>query len=330
MAEEVTPEFIETDLKPLSGADEWLARMREKVAKTAASHHAYDIEDAEALAQARRERAAVRRDIAEVDNERKALTRVIDDAVKRFRNDTKDILKPLTDLDNGYKAKIDEYADRVAKMRRQELEDFYREMAPLMAVPSDDGRALVPFDALVKRYGMGQKGKKWLLQSTNIVEAKNELTEALREIQEYEAVISHSVAPDDVDVARAVYFDTLDMAKALAEADNRKRQRARLEALEQERREIEQWEAEQADAARAEREERVPEPVMPDEPAPEPTPAPRPAPEPTPAPVPEQWVFAGYGTAEQADMFVRWCDEHGVGRKVAIPTNGRDYRLAVR
>lgn len=313
MAEEVRPEIIEDELAPLSGADEWLAGIRDRVDKAASRYNPYDIEDATAYAQAKRERAAVRRDISEIDTERKSLTRVIDDAIKRFRADAKDVLRPLTELDEGYKQKIDEYGEMVAQRRRQELEECYREAAPLMAIPSDGGRALVTFDKLLERYGMGQKGKKWLLQSTNLQEAKNELIDALREIQEYEAVIAHSVAPDDVDVAKSVYFDTLDMSEALAEVDRRAQQRKRLEALEQERREIVQWEAEQKP-----------------EPEPEPEPEPKVVKRAAPAAQDGIWVFAGYGTKEQADLFTEWCRENGIERNVAIPTNGRNYRLTTR
>lgn len=330
MAEEVTPDVIDVDMTPLTGAERWLSDVRERVADVAAQYHAYEIGDGDTLAQAKRERASVRRDIDEIDQQRKSLTRVIDDAVRRFRDDTKDVLKPLRDLDVAYKAEIDAYAERAAQRRRQALVETYEELAPLLAIPSEDGRALVPFDKVVERFGMGQKGKKWLLPSTNVEEAKRELAEALGDIQECESIITNSVNPDDVAVAKSVYFDTLDLAEALAEVERRSRQRRRLEALERERQEMADWEAEQRDRERTEREELPEPPDMPDEPEVAEEPQVPTAPPAEPPKAVAQWVFAGYGTREQADAFVAWCDANGVTRRTARPTDGHEYRLTAR
>jgi uncharacterized protein YqcC (DUF446 family) len=323
--EEVKAEVIDVDVTPLSGAEKWLAEMSERVAKIASEHHAYEIEDAETFDQAKRERAAIRRDANEIDNERKSMTRVIDDAVKKFRADTKNMLAPLTELDEAYKAEIDAYTDRKMKERKARLEDHYRELAPLLAIPSEDGRALVPFDRLLERYGMGQLGKKWLLAGTSEREAEKELEQALDQIQQYERTIAGAVAPSDADDIRAIYFDTLDMGTAMAELDNRKRQRARLEALEQERREIEQWQRNVE-----------PEPTV--ETAPDATFAPaQPMPESMPAPTPSaptmirddwyQWVFVGYCNEEQAMALSEFCSMNGIDRFKVAHTNGKKYQL---
>ena len=325
--EEVKAEVIDVDVAPLSGAEKWLAKMSERVAKIASEHHAYEIEGAEMLDQAKRERAAIRRDANEIDNERKSMTRVIDDAVKKFRADTKNMLVPLTELDEAYKTEIDAYNDRKMKERKARLEDHYRELAPLLAIPSEDGRALVPFDRLFERYGMGQLGKKWLLAGTSEREAEKELEQALDQIQQYERTIAGAVAPSDADDIRAIYFDTLDMGTAMAELDNRKRQRARLEALEQERREIEQW-------------QRTVEPTVETAPTPAPdtTFAPvRTMPETTPMPAPSaptmirddwyQCVFVGYCNEEQAMALSEFCAMNGIDRFKVAHTNGKKYKL---
>jgi len=320
------PQVIETDMAPLSGADKWLTKARKRVAETAAQFNAYEINDSSTLAQAKRERASIRRDIEEIDNDRKTMTRVIDDAVKRFRADTKDVLRPLTQLDAEYKAQIDAYGERRIQRKMQELNETYVELAPFMATPSDDGRPLVTFDRIVETYGMGQRGKKWALAGTSVEDARNQLIEALKEIQESEAVITSTVAPEDVDVARSIYFDTLDLTATLREVENRKRQRQRLEALEADRRAMAEYEAMRNDDERDVADSAEPEPT----PEPTPMPTPEPAPEPVVARDEGQWVFAGYGTKSQADKFIAWCELHGVTRKVAQPTNGYDYRLSVR
>lgn len=331
--EEVEATIIEADVLPLSGADKWLAETREKVQRVADGHHAYEISDSKELAQAKRERTEIRRDITDIDNERKALTRALDDAVKRFRTDVKDVLKPLTELDEAYKAEIDAYADRKVAEKRAMLEETFRECAPLMAEPSEDGRALVRFDTILERYGMGQLGDKWLNASTNIQKAKQQLIQALQQIQENEAIIRDTVAPDDVDVARAIYFDTLDMGGAIAEANNRARQRKRLEELERQRQEIEEWERQQRSRVMP---EPIPAPVAEAKPEPIPEPAPV-APTPIPASAPEippvatdSWVFVGYCTESQAKAFTEWCAQNGITRFKAMPTNGRNFQLAVR
>lgn len=340
--EEVRAEVIDTDVTPLSGAERWIAETSERVSRIASEYHAYEITDSATLAQAKRERAAIRRDATEIDNERKSMTRVIDDAVKKFRADTKNMLMPLTELDEAYKAEIDAYSDRKMLERRTRLEDHYRDLAPLLAVPSDDGRALVPFDRILERYGMGQLGKKWLLAGTSEKEAEAELEQALDQIEQYERTITNAVAPSDVDDIRAIYFDTLDMGAAMAELDKRKRQRARLEALEQERRDIEEWQRQQfepepePEPAPAHAPAPEPEPT----PEPEPAPAPEPAPEPQPMPMPStftvpqsdwfQFVFVGYCDEEQAVALAEWCAKNGIERVKVLPTNGRKFQLTAQ
>ena len=331
--EEVKAEVIDVDVTPLSGAEKWLAKTSERVERIASEYHAYEIEDSDMLAQAKRERAAVRRDATEIDNERKSMTRIIDDAVKKFRSDTKVMLRPLTELDEAYKAEIDAYSDRKMKERKASLEEHYRELAPLLAVPSEDGRALVPFDKVLERYGMGQLGKKWLLSSTLYKEAESELDQAVEQIQQYERTIVGAVAPSDADDIRAIYFDTLDMGTAMAELENRKRQRARLEALEQERREMAEWQRMlELDP------EPEPAPIVETVPAPDATFAPvQPMPDAMPMPTPSaptvirddwyQWVFVGYCNEEQAMALSEFCSMNGIDRFKVTQTNGKKYQL---
>ena len=84
---------------------------------------------------------------------------------------------------------------------------------------------------------------------------------------------------------------------------------ARLAALDEERKAIEEWES---------------------EPVPEPTT--EPTPEPTPEPVRDEsvWVFAGYGTREQAQAFARFCELNGITRHVEKDSEGRNYVLSVK
>lgn len=63
-------------------------------------------------------------------------------------------------------------------------------------------------------------------------------------------------------------------------------------------------------------------------------PMPVPAPSPSVAvpgqPATATWVFAGYGNEMQANAFVEFCKQNGIGRHKEVPTNGRQYKLTIR
>lgn len=313
MSEEA--KVIEVDVAPLTGADRWLASVSERVAKTAGEYGLYDISNADEYRQAKRERAAVRRDIAEVDAERRSLTRSIEDAVRDFRDRAKDVLLPLTELDDGYKAKIDAYEDDVLRRRRRELEEFYSTAAPFMA--DGTGSPLVSFDLIARSYGNGQLGRKWFNMSTSADDARGQLVRALEDIREREAAIRESVEPSKVDMARSIFFDTLDVAGTIVEVNRRSEQERRLAELDREREELLKWQEEAMRQAE-------PEPT-------EPEPS---EPEPSETELSEEqaceWVFAGYGTKEQAIAFASWCNANGVSRHVERSANGRQFRLVAR
>ena len=230
---DVDAEVIESELSPLSKAEQWLATARGRVAELAAQYKVPEsIGGERAYKDAKESRASVRKDAAELDAERKRMTREMDDALKRFRGDVKDVLEPLTKLDVAYKAALDEYEARWGAERRATLQEAYDEYAPYL-VP------LVPLDRLVARFGTEPK-KGWLNRSTNVEAAKAGLRGAVDSIAAGEKTIEGAVGPEDLEAAKDDYFSTLDLGQAIAGAQARAEQRERVRRLEEERRATEE------------------------------------------------------------------------------------------
>lgn len=225
----VDAEIIEEGISPLSKAELWLAEARGRVSELAAQYRVpEEIADEGAYRDAKASRAAVRKDAAELDSERKRMTREMDDALKRFRTDVKGVLEPLTDLDAAYRAALDEYEARWGAQRRADLQEAYDEYAPDL-VP------LVPLDRLITRYG-SERGKGWIMRSTNVEAAKAGLRGAIDSIAAGERTVAASVDPEDLEGAKADYFAHLDLGRAISDAQARAEQRERVRRLEEERR----------------------------------------------------------------------------------------------
>lgn len=352
-AEKVAAEVIEDAISPLSKAEQWLAMARETVAEKAAMYQVPDeITTEREYKDAKASRAGARRDAAELDAQRKAMTREMDDALKRFRSEVRGVLEPLTDIDVAYKAALDAYDERWGAERRQAMADAYDEYAPDL-VP------LVPLDRLIDRYG-SERGKAWLNRSTNVEAAKASLRAAVDAIAAGERTVAGAVDHEDAESAKADFFSTLDVGQAISNAQARAAQREQVRRLEEERRRREE------EYARIERERQAVQPA----PEPEPEP-PRPA-EPAPiietgcvvtadeyerlrhatgsvmprqpsiaaqtamnmaapigAEVPD-YVFCGYGNLMQAQAFAAFCKQHGIERYVKVPTHGVSYKLSPR
>ena len=290
---EATP--IDQEISVLSKAEKWLAGAAKRVS-TYRKHYKPPkrISSEKQRADCVSARASVRKDAATIDAERKAMLRDAEDALKKFKTNVKDVLTPLTDLDNEYKRLLDEYEEQWRTERTIELTEEYEGIAP-------DLVELVPFETLVARFGM-EKGKVWLNRSTNIVAAKQMLGEAIYTIADAERTIRESVPEEDVRDTLAEYFQTLDLPTALSNARKLRDQRERLARLEAERAAREaMWEN--------------PQPEV--EASPEPEPAPTPEPQPVVQPmtdVPHPWVIVA-SLATKAQML----QLRDYARSVGIP-----------
>jgi hypothetical protein len=239
----------------MSGADRWLAKARETVSGKVAEYPAMDVHDEESHKWAKRYRAAVRRDISEIDGDRKRVTRETEEAVKRFREGCKDVLDPLTAIDAGYKAALDAYEHGHVQSRDAEMAVRYADECPDLA-------QLVPWGTLDEKYG---KDGKWHLWGTSDAKAWQSVEQACeRTMADITTIRSTAQDADEADATIADYCASLDLAGALRSAAERRDRLARVKAAEDERR---RWEEEQRAAREAQAE--VPEPKGPAEPAPE-------------------------------------------------------------
>lgn len=290
---EATP--IDQELSILSKAEKWLAGAAERVATQCEQYKPPErIESEQMRKDCTNARTSVRKDVATIDAERKAMLRDAEDALKRFKSNVKDVLTPLTDLDAEYKRLLDEYEEQWRTDRVIELTEEYEGIAP-------DLVELVPFDRLMARFG-NEKGKVWTNRSTNLVAAKQMLGEAIYTIADAERTIRESVPEEDVHDTLASYFGSLDLQAALSNARHLREQREQLARLEAERAAREaMWEN--------------PQPEV--EPSPAPVPAPMPDPQPVVQPVtdvPHPWVIVA-SLATKAQML----QLRDYARSVGIP-----------
>lgn len=324
---EATP--IESELSALSGAERWLSKTRDMVSGELSQYDAYPVTDGETHKQAKRERAHLNGVARDVDTERKSMTKALTEAVKAFKADTDAAIGPITELVARYDVEIKAYESKVVAQRIGYLQQQYMDAAPDIAIPQDGQRSpLVPFDLVMSKFGNGELGKKWTNFGTSDVDAEAQLYKALERIAADEEAISGMVQPEDAEAVKAAYFSTLDMQSAVAEANRVKLQRERVARLEAERMIREESRRDDPPLSSPE-----PQSFAPSQPMPQTMPMPMPS---APSrPQREQqdgsvWVFAGYGTLEQANAFAYWCETNGVTRHVEVDTHGREYKLTAR
>ncbi len=230
----------------MSGADRWLAKARETVAGKVTEYPSMDVRDEESHKWAKRYRAAVRRDISEIDSDRKRVTRETEEAVKRFREGCKDVLDPLTEIDARYKAALDSYEQGHVQQRDAEMAARYADECPDLA-------QLVPWGTLDAKYG---KDGKWHLWGTSDAKAWQSVEQACeRTMADVTTIRSTAQDADEADATIADYCASLDLAGAFRNAAERRDRLAYIKAAEDERR---RWEEGQRSAREDERAEQTP------------------------------------------------------------------------
>ena len=325
---------IDTDLSALTEADKWLSAKRSEVAAELARHPDFDVTDTDSYRQAKAERAELNNAAKAIDTERKGMVSAINSAVKRFKASTDSVTEPLAEASSRFDAKCKQWESDVVARRRAMLVEAYEEAAP------DIAGGLVPFDAIVNRFGLGQLGKKWMLFGTNDEVARNQLMEALSRIAEGERTVDSMVAEEDRETVKGMYFQTLDMEAAMAKARELSEQRERILALEAERRRREEEyrrEQERLEQERLER-ERQERPEQQEPPVENPNPQPEvenkvlehvvnQASQPLPGQPVKEYVFMAYcDSRPQLDALIAYCRQHGI-TGTAKPTRGRRFHL---
>lgn len=229
---------------PLAGADKWLSERRDEVAGVAAEFGAFEIADAAAWRDAKRQRVALRARIAEIEADRKRMTRAVEGAVKAFKDGAKDVLSPLTDLDAAYKREIGAWEAKVLEERAGSLAALYADEWPDLARQA-------PFQTLADRYAASGK---WWLMSTTSAKAEASVRDAAKDVAENLATIAATSEGSERLERQADYMRDLDWPRHLQDMKARELRMAALREAQEER---ERWEAEQAAArqrAEAERE----------------------------------------------------------------------------
>lgn len=230
----VQAEVIDTPAQ-MSGAQAWLSDKAGRVIELAETYTPFDIKSEREYQDAKRQRAGLRSEISSIDAERKDMTRSIEKAVKNFKAGAKDLLAPLTDADEGYKARMAEWDELRVSQRREHLEQSYLEFAPQLA-------PLVPFDRLCERFAA--EGK-WFTRSKSEAEDERSMRHAVSAIADDEKQIDMwQLDAGDKEAMKAEYFNTLDLHAAAVKAQALREQRANVRALEEQRA------AEEAEAAR--------------------------------------------------------------------------------
>lgn len=275
--------IIEKDVEKAGGSDmierfeAWLVVARADADELASRHEVSEIRDEAGYAEAKKARTEVRRLRDDIDSARKAQLREIESVLKAFKDQVKDAIAPLDELDRGYKAALDAYDAAKRYERGLELAKAYEDMAPALA-------DMLPYFRLAE---LADPEGRWLMRTVSDEKAR-ELMEgaAQRVVADYETIGSLPLDEDAKVEVRAEYFRSLDLGAAMRRADEIRIERERIAAFEAERRAAEE-------AARAEAEKELDEaaefvrelcPVPePSAPAPEPMPAPEPVPAPGPA-----------------------------------------------
>lgn len=251
--------IIEKDVQKVSDFGFWLGKMQVKASELASKHEVREIADEAAYAEAKKARTEVRRLREDIDSARKAKLRDIEDALKALKQQVKDVIAPLDELDAAYKAALDAYDEARAYERSLMLAERYQDMAPALA-------DMLPYFRLAE---LADPESRWLARTVDDKKAV-ELMEhaASKAVEGYEAIGAMGLPEEDVTAIRAEYFRSLDLAAAMARAQELKAERERIAEFEAERRAAEEAARAEAEAAQPIANEAYEAAAMADEPAP--------------------------------------------------------------
>ena len=227
--------IIEKDVQKVSDFGFWLGKMQVKASELASKHEVREIADEAGYAEAKKARTEVRRLREDIDSARKAKLRDIEDALKQLKQQVKDVIAPLDELDAAYKAALDAYDEARAYERSLMLAERYQDMAPALA-------DMLPYFRLAE---LADPESRWLARTVDDKKAV-ELMEhaASKAVEGYEAIGAMGLPDEDVTAIRAEYFRSLDLAAAMARAQELKAERERIAEFEAERRAAEEPEPE--------------------------------------------------------------------------------------
>lgn len=204
---EVTPVTLsdESDVSPISGADAWIADITERASGIAAKYRPHEIDDEADYRRSTTDRAAARRELKAIDDDRKRMTASIKEALSDFETRAREATEPLRSIDAGYKAAIDAYKEHLVTARLADMRAAWE---------ATEASRAVTFDTLERRYAASEG---WRAKS--MADAK-----ARRIVRTHADAVTRDLAtidalPDDLKgPTYASYVHSLDLTAAMAKA----------------------------------------------------------------------------------------------------------------
>lgn len=209
-----------SDLKAITGSDAWIADITTRAARVASTYRPHEIVDDADFKRSTADRASARRELKAIDDDRKDKTRVLKEAIRDFESRTKEATEPLRAIDDGYKAELDAYKDKLVEARLAKMREAWE---------ATDAARSVPFDTLQTRYAVSEGWRQKALsdkKALGFVEAHaKEVKGALATIEALPAELK--------DDARLSYVKTLDLTGSMATAQRRAKAIAEARAAEE-------------------------------------------------------------------------------------------------
>lgn len=293
MAKETPVEIVklEVDTTPFSAYDVMgnLAEVQRMCDDLATEFHiAPSIEDAKGYTAAKDRRAYWRKNLKQVEDERKRVKTAYLAPLTTFETAVKAATRNLTDVIDRQDQIIKDYEAGCRDRKRERLEGYWETTYPVLALCTGEAEEpLVPFSRIfdpdwVKR--MGEIG--------NDKPAQDAMDAIAAGLANSKTVLDRF--PDEIRTAAlSELYRTIDLSQALDRAEQEERRRADIDRLE---------------AAKA-----APEPVADPEPAPEPAPEPETAPETVPEPAgPEYMVVVPCADRMAMERVVAVLKRHGI------------------
>ena len=220
---EATP--VDTDIEPSTLIDRAVAAAEKTVEKWG-EYSPRVPETLEDYRQVKRERAALRRDVASITDTRKSIFSELKAAIREGESRFAGFIDRGKALDADYKRGIDEYERGVVSRNMADLNAYYSELAPFLV-------DLVPLASISSKWG---KFDKWASATANLERMREQLEAHVAEIADNELVIDGlGLGPEETRRLKEIYFQTLDLAAAQRQLQNEREQRERLRALEEKR-----------------------------------------------------------------------------------------------
>lgn len=243
--EEIIPRnFLSIDAEAMQAAAlELTAAMDE--AATALGE--FDVDDAEidamGIADIKVCEGGIASAINDVDEKRKALTKMLTEPKKAIDEKVKELTVPLEALKGRY-----------ADARQAVLEKGYRAQYEDCCIANgmDKLAQVVPYDKFIAGH------KQWVSRTANPLKTQEKIADEVARIaKDWEALRGLRGSMRFYDEAEACFFDTLDLNAAITRNKERTAQQQKIDAMNAEREEVERWRREQ-EAQRAQEPPRMP------------------------------------------------------------------------